>query len=365
MKLTTDSIVILLLFTVLSISRTVSEDDSYCKKYPEEGTCDEPTMASQKNGNVVPESCNLVLFETSDDTWGVFTLTDRLKGTPVFNYGDIVIQMPDVPATFLSDLTWNGQETGGDTEGSKNVRSLVPGLGLLTKVSQKSDSNLLPLVPRVDEGGLTRFEFAGSGAITHYHNYTWFFKKDIKAGDELIMSSSLRTGNLNMKQGVETQTSKNVDGIVPTIENLRQEGYCLDNLRPRKSRIKQAGRGAFATRDIKVGSVIVPIPLLPIARQNIKTVLKGGVRSQQLVRNYCYGHTNSSTLLFPTSPIVNLVNHLNEPNVELRWSKKSKKWLDKPLGPDTPTLVLEMVGKRDISEGEELFLYYGREWEDA
>lgn len=42
----------------------------------------------------------------------------------------------------------------------------------------------------------------------------------------------------------------------------------------------------------------------------------------QLLLNYCYGHVNSSLILFPYSPTVNCINHgsIEKANAEIRWS---------------------------------------------
>ena len=47
----------------------------------------------------------------------------------------------------------------------------------------------------------------------------------------------------------------------------------------------------------------------------------------QLLLNYCYGHPDSSLLLLPDSPMVNLIRHYKnptdkneQPNVAIRWS---------------------------------------------
>ena len=79
-------------------------------------------------------------------------------------------------------------------------------------------------------------------------------------------------------------------------------------------------------------------------------------------------------LLFPYGPGVNLINHRGyDANVGLRWSKSPahrSQWLDLPLRDlwnvmYPGALILEVVALRDIQQGEELYLDYGREWEDA
>lgn len=44
---------------------------------------------------------------------------------------------------------------------------------------------------------------------------------------------------------------------------------CLDNIKPARSTIKQAGMGAFATRRIKKGEVVIPMPVLHLPRSHM------------------------------------------------------------------------------------------------
>jgi hypothetical protein len=330
----------------------------------------------------VPETCTLVYApvpsDHSEDTgyveWGVFSLTDRSKGAPVWKSGDVVIQVPDankeLQESALRHFLWDGEETGGQYEGHQTVHSLIPGLGMMTHVEPSGGSNLIPLVPRVDEGGLTRFDSPGAGAITHYHNYTWFIRKPVGVGEELVMTESLRSSN---DDNLKELKSEEENRRVPTPEDLVATGYCLDNIRPRKSRIKLAGRGAFATRNMPAGTTIAPVPVLPISSASLE-VKSGGRKKQataeqQLLRNYCLGNTNSTTLLYPYGHMINLINHFTEPNVALQWSEQSQRHLSKPISSfdteDPPHLLMELVATQDILEGGELYFDYGRAWEDA
>ena len=61
-----------------------------------------------------------------------------------------------------------------------------------------------------------------------------------------------------------------VPNKVRSKEWLRENGACIDNIMPAKSRIIQAGRGAFATRKIKKGDVISPVPVVQILRKHLE-----------------------------------------------------------------------------------------------
>lgn len=163
---------------------------------------------------------------------------------------------------------------------------------------------------------------------------------------------------------------------------LEKNGRCLDNIRPEKSTIRQAGRGAFATRSIKKSEIITSMPLAHLRRRHVdlydgdntsNTEGRFWLEGKQQLINYCFGHPDSSLLLFPYSPVVNYVNHnLTGYNAELVWSDlptHRKDWFNR--NPDEieaeghAGLVLEMVASRDIHAGEEIFLSYGDSWEAA
>jgi hypothetical protein len=110
-----------------------------------------------------------------------------------------------------------------------------------------------------------------------------------------------------------------VPHVIRDIPWLNEHGRCMDGLRVAPSTITQAGRGAFATRDFRRGQSIYPAPVAHVERQALHMYKDTGDNSiifdgEQLILNYCYGHPQSSLLLFPYSPVVNYINHNSEPN---------------------------------------------------
>ena len=102
--------------------------------------------------------------------------------------------------------------------------------------------------------------------------------------------------------------------------------------------------------------------------------------------NYCYGHAQSSILLFPYGVFVNYINHAPSTsessdgpvaNVKLQWSERLTNLsnnLDlRSLTPSqlweqsTPPegLILELVALKDIQPDEEILLDYGSIWSKA
>jgi hypothetical protein len=151
---------------------------------------------------------------------------------------------------------------------------------------------------------------------------------------------------------------------------LQQHGWCIDNIRVGQSTIQNAGRGAFAHHPMVKGQVVAPAPLQSFKDRNVfqNTV------PEQLYVNYCLQPANSRMIFYPYGAGVNLINHSREKaNVYLQWSTSTfhhHEWLEMSYdgfwNAATPGgIILEVVAARDIQPGEELFMDYGRDWEEA
>jgi hypothetical protein len=362
----------------------------------------------------VPDDCALVMTHSSipNSGWGVFTLRPKKRGDPVLmkatasgvvGMGDIVIQIPDLHRhlahgvrRLVWEYLWDRQETLGSYEGY-HVMSAVPGIGMLANGEGTNVYNALPEVhrPMVDNAGLSPQSSPGAGAFTHYHNLTWIVQRDLEPGEEILVNYG---PGWFKERGLSQHLSNRPRA---SVEQLRDGGYCLDNLQPGLSTLSHAGRGAFATRALSLGSVVAPVPLLPVSSESLlMTKVREEVRgvhrmenSQQLLRNYCFGHPNSTLLLFPYSPMINLINHApseevrheagghctsrgtSDPsaqhhlaNVRVEWTASSRHIFERPvelLQESTSRLLLELVAVRDIEEGEEILLDYGDDWQAA
>eukprot|EP00980_Cylindrotheca_fusiformis_P003670 scaffold818_cov136-Cylindrotheca_fusiformis.AAC.36 len=174
-----------------------------------------------------------------------------------------------------------------------------------------------------------------------------------------------------------------------TIKWLAENGKCVDNIFPGKSTIEGAGHGAFTKRDLPKGTIVTGSPLhhLPLKENympmyrlfhenaDTETQVKNDVIGYQLVMNYCFGHSESSLMLFPYGIGVNYINHNQTlANVRVEWARDGvtthdASWFSRTpnemLSTKVPHLALDYIATRDIVEGEELFLDYGDEWEDA
>jgi len=159
----------------------------------------------------------------------------------------------------------------------------------------------------------------------------------------------------------------------------------MDNIRPGNSTVSQAGRGAFASRFIPVGGLVAPGPLLHVPNRtalNLYGVGEDGMRDpanrigMQMILNYCFGHAESTVILCPyTSPSAH-INHAAgaKANAKVVWAEDgtpghNSDWLEEGVSVlkfrNTIGLSLNFVATRDIQPGEEVFIDYGPEWEEA
>ena len=132
-----------------------------------------------------------------------------------------------------------------------------------------------------------------------------------------------------------------------SVDWIKENGRCIDNMVPGRSKLPYAGRGAIAQRFIARGDVIVPSPLLHIMNRD-RLAMWDGERHEkqvgtQLLLNYCFGHDESSLLLCPITNAV-LINHCSNrtkecgedgPNAEYRWAttfdRDTERWLKMSL----------------------------------
>jgi hypothetical protein len=172
-----------------------------------------------------------------------------------------------------------------------------------------------------------------------------------------------------------------------SLEWLKSNGICGDNIREGLSEIPQAGRGAFATRNLAKDSIVAPLPLIHIPFRRRLTMYEPDLKTgqvtdksrklgQQLLLNYCFGHRESTMLLCPYGLLTSFVNHGKVPNVALRWSDSKQsadspilEWFNKTVKDFTKqkfaVLIMELVALRDIAKDEEILLDYGDEWQQA
>jgi len=232
-------------------------------------------------------------------------------------------------------------------------------------------------------------------------NDLWSLTKDF-IGKEMWESRIMNALPLNAtaaKQAAESGiTSLHQPHAIRSVGYLQQHGKCVDNILPGPSSLesKQAGRGAFATRSIKEGTIITGSPLIHVPNKDLFTIFRmeknqttakekrddiwmrhvDEIVGYQLPLNYCYGHDASTMLLCPYGPGVNYINHnQTRANVKIQWAQDGmtshkNAWLWEKKVSDLEFdynvgLAFDYVATKDIQEGEELFLDYGEAFEDS
>ena len=208
------------------------------------------------------------------------------------------------------------------------------------------------------------------------------FPKSEDDVDRILQSSNDSRDMVDLSFAIAKEMSINRRSV----DWIKEHGMCLENILPGRSSIYQAGNGAISQRNIPKGNVVAPASTLQITDRNaLRMPAFDPEGHMQLLLNYCFGHKESTLLLCPNTNAI-LINHCSkrrpdlhpcgpefgEPNAEYRWAKwdsATEDWLEKSI----PEMIdekgrglsLEIVATRDIKEGEEVFLDYGEEWEQA
>jgi hypothetical protein len=166
---------------------------------------------------------------------------------------------------------------------------------------------------------------------------------------------------------LEQKLARYVGKAVSSPEWIKENGFCLENLRPGLSTLPSAGQGAFAQNVIEKGEIIVPVPLLHVMDREAFRLPDD---KYQLMLNYCFGHEESSLLLCPLTNAV-LINHCSShrqqcgpdgPNAVLQWSSgwepRQDEFTNLTVGElgEQPSrgLAFEVIATRRIETGEEV-----------
>ena len=196
-----------------------------------------------------------------------------------------------------------------------------------------------------------------------------------------------------VKESGGTFMHRNTD-LVKSQKWLKKHAICMDNLKSGPSTIPEAGRGAFATRKIAKGKIIVPSPMMHIANEELMNMYEitetenpntkeitlehdmTKPLGKQLLINYCFGHRESNVLLFPIGSQVNLINHApaGKANAYITWSRHKHVTNDHSLHDlsveqlaqrNKVGIVMVVQALRDIEPNDEIFIDYGDDWQAA
>lgn len=189
----------------------------------------------------------------------------------------------------------------------------------------------------------------------------WFFDRGITFDEELDDGPPLRYENTAA---------------------LQEAGHCLSHIRIARSNIRGAGDGVFTTRAFAQGEIVSISPLISIPKSILDEV-----RNETVLANYCFSAPGTDDAFLPigTAGMINhggLAEEVGGSVVNLRvewymWSDQRRHAQHKPLDPQdvkrnaeagkSPYGVYDLAYRatRNIAAGEELFISYGKEWEEA
>jgi len=417
--------VCLVLFSVFLFSPTASsqelepDDDSGCKG----GTCPFPVSGSRVNdyssssNNRNSESgCGLWMApspikQAEDHSFGLGIFTGKAipKGTPVeasaYGHGELLLPIYHADAIYdehppLREFIWDEDNLPeSSAEYPYDAAALfVPGLASIAPCTSENYNLRLGhdkgWSASTDDGGVHRSTHPQAGAFSYRHNVTYIAVRDIAAGEELTVDcddDSFDGGAYYLTQYDEK--SQKDDRVTCLDQNLR---VGIATQKAASDADDPMGLGLFAKRNLAKGENIISSPLTPIHRDLMELFdddpdEEKPVNNKQLMLNYVFGHPDSDLLLLPIGPMVNFINHRRASdggaNAEIRWhhlnsdhivNKKTtddlKAYHDTSLF-DLPGdvvalthgrgLVMDIVALREISEGEEVYLDYGIEWQDS
>lgn len=207
-------------------------------------------------------------------------------------------------------------------------------------------------------------EAVKDNAHTTYTDFSFTSEKGIRAGEELFANYGDKWfDDRNIVQTTPGEISKQRYDMM----ELEKVGHCLSDIAIEDSPIPMAGKGVFAKKSFPAGSLVSISPVVILSRKDIYDVSDSSV-----LINYCISQNNSDVALLPMGRGA-MMNHGGvNANVKIEWhqwdssveSRLSNPVIDIMSLPFSP-LDIQYTATRDISEGEELLLSYGPEWEEA
>mmetsp|Transcript_85556 Transcript_85556/g.173569 ORF Transcript_85556/g.173569 Transcript_85556/m.173569 type:complete len:631 (+) Transcript_85556:145-2037(+) len=340
---------------------------------------------------------------------GIFTGKDILAGTAIeslfYGHGELVLPIFGAENIYdrrppLREYIWDeGNLPETAVEYPNQLTALfVPGLAAIAPCTSKNNNlrlgNERGWSASSDDNGVHRATHPHAGAFSYRHNVTYIAVRDIVAGEELTVNCDDDTfdGGAYFLSHYDEAFAKD-DRVTCLDKNIRVGPATISSpsLFKEEDRLTSPddpmGLGVFAKRSLSKGEHIISSPLIPIHRAGLEMVDEDeGFEAKQLMLNYAFGHRDSDLLLLPIGPMVNFINHKRSSgaNVEIRWhhveengesrdnTEDMKAFHDTELF-DVPGdivammhergLVMDIVALREISEGEEIYLDYGEDWQ--
>ena len=379
------TLLLLLLLAVTIASAQEDNDDGVQQQSSLEqnddcagGTC--PNRLLQEEAFLQEEECGMwlgpspiKLAEVHGFGLGVFTGKNLAKGTKLES--ELLIPVYDTALDSwppLREYVWDGSNMPEVAmQSRKETWLFMPGLAGIAACTGVN-YNLELLGPGTLTTGrdnvqedVSGAEDATEGSFSYRHSVTYTAVRDIVAGEELTVQCS----------------DDDYDGGAYYLSKYQHDNaiVCVDdNVRVDRSQMVVGQQGLFAKRHLQQNQVILSTPLVPIHRKELEME---NSQQQQLLLNYCFGHSRSDLLLLPYGPLVNYINHSSEPNVAIAWHSADTSHLPQRqqhhhvelLEMDAERvaemhgkgLMMDLVALRDIRPNEELSLDYGADWQEA
>ena len=216
---------------------------------------------------------------------------------------------------YLQDASSSGY--GGNYEGLGTVYSVLPGVGMLASSPPSSSStttiatsnnnntddgdtdnnsdnndrnsinrqrpNIWASIPENDNGNHVRYQSPLAGSFTSYYNLTFQVTSPtgLDGGSEIWMDRfgwyKEAAAGKKKKDEKEVLTAQNDDESNKEeekykidIDQLFKHGSCLDNIYPIHTSSHGYGRGALSSRYLAKGSIVAPVPVLPVPRDELR-----------------------------------------------------------------------------------------------
>ena len=355
-----------------------------------------PTMSSAllRSSNSPPLSvaklsCGFFMAESSLPRagLGVYTALPLAKGDFAQPSHDLVLNyflhQPQVHDNRNGMWTWQGYHFGAQFLRNREEGHVYAATaGIVTLNNNMNEKKFATHLQYADpdfifsNGGLERQKDPGAGAITHFFGATTKTLRDVEPGSELLLHSHWMGPKGTEYQMTDPPTTRSPSW-------LARHGMCIDHIVAKQASDPGMGRGAFAKRSLPKGTIVAPSPLQIFESRELfaaTTEYEYNLPEmpEDLFVNYCFQPTNSTFLIFPYGQGVGLINHNSDPsriNVKLQWSANymnKLQWLDPDISLEqfwkmySPgSTIIEAVATKDIAQGDEIFMSYGPEWEEA
>lgn len=248
-----------------------------------------------------------------------------------------------------------------------------------------------------------------AGSFAYLSNTMFVASRDILPGEELVVECADNSDDFDPSKYLRQKfTPKEAGGYSICLDDKVEER--LADHTPNVAGGSYGGqRGLFAKRALKKDEILTSTPMVPVHRDEMQMdrtkyaelLLEAEThgkldipqKKQQLLLNYMYGHPDSSLLWLPQAPLMLSVNHASydqevEPNAKVQWhhdkyteaqakgkplTRRQQFHHAELLEMDSRDVVMkhgmglmiDLVALRDIAEGEEILIDYGKAWDDA